>query len=142
MLRDHDRIKPFAALDAVKAMKPESVEYALGGASNEAFVAAVVDGRNYLTHYDPHGRAMRLDNPSLTVWTSRMKTLLVIMILRHLGFDEHFIVRQLKDSISWSPIRGARLFRELEPEGAEAAEGGGGESRAIASNSHGPRALS
>jgi hypothetical protein len=106
-------------LDAVNAMEPVSREYALGGASNEDFVAAVVDGRNYLTHYDPQARELRLDNPSLAVWTSRMKTLLAIMLLRHLGFDEPFIVRQLKDSMSWAPIRSARLFREIEPEGEE-----------------------
>lgn len=105
-------------LDSLNDTPPAVLEYALSGASKPEFVAAVVDGRNYLAHYDPAARAQKLDGPGLAVWTSRMQTLFAIMLLHHVGFDWADAVRRLKSQMAWSPIRGAHLFREPEDDDA------------------------
>ncbi len=59
----------------------------------DAFVAGVVDTRNYLTHYDPALKVKALDGEGLSRLDAQLQKLILVLLLKDLGVDEAKVVR-------------------------------------------------
>ncbi len=80
---------------AVESLPPEAIECICK--STSAFVAGVVETRNYLTHYSDDLRVKALRGADLSWACERVAMLLRILLLRELGLDMALIVRQVKE---------------------------------------------
>ncbi len=69
----------------------------LGSDDVKDFIRLVVDVRNYLTHYDEANRRSVLNSLSdMYNLNQRLKTILVLLMLKHIGVEENQVFRPLK----------------------------------------------
>jgi hypothetical protein len=60
-------------------------------------IEAIVNKRNYLTHYDESSASVNNDVLKMLKYTNVLRSLLVIIILRELGFDENFLDSNIRN---------------------------------------------
>lgn len=62
---------------------------------DKAFIGKVVDTRNYLVHRDETSKGLTLEWPERLYAYRRLRMLMTILFLKHIGFDEDFIYQQV-----------------------------------------------
>lgn len=69
----------------------------LGSEDVKEFIRLIVDVRNYLTHYDESKRRSVLSSlPAMYNLNQRLKTILVLLVLKHVGVEENYVFLPLK----------------------------------------------
>ncbi|HCN84006.1 MAG TPA: hypothetical protein DIT07_10365, partial [Sphingobacteriaceae bacterium] len=55
------------------------------------WIKQMVDSRNFLTHFDPDSADKKVDSTTLYHYTSLLKALLAILILKHIGLNDEIL---------------------------------------------------
>lgn len=64
--------------------------------SSREYIDAIVDTRNYLTHYDENLKDVSLKGVELFLACQRMRLFIAVLLMKELGIDETRILKSLK----------------------------------------------
>lgn len=99
--------------EAFRSLNRELQVFVLASEKPASFVDAVVDGRNFWTHYDENEMGKPMSIPRASVASSRMLSLAVVLLLRRLGIGDEEILEQLDKNNAFMPFAGAYSYREF-----------------------------